>query len=97
MATGRAWSILVGEMVVGAHTEQHSFICCLRRRRSAVQGLGFGCLLVSLSPSITPEATLPSSPLPDPPPEIVLQAAPRQATSISRALARRRAPLRECR
>jgi hypothetical protein len=54
-------------MVVGAHTKQHSFICCLRRRRCAVQELGFGWLLLSLSPSITPEATLPSS-LPDPPP-----------------------------
>jgi hypothetical protein len=73
MATRRPWSILVGEMVVGAYTKKrHSFICCLRRRRCAVQELGFGWLLLSLSPSITPEATLPSS-LPDFPPESVLR------------------------
>jgi hypothetical protein len=68
MATGRAWSILACEMVVGAYTKKrHSFICRLRRRRCAVHELGFGWPLLSLSPSITPEVTLPSS-LPDPPP-----------------------------
>jgi hypothetical protein len=72
MATRRPWSILACEMVVGAHTKQHSFICCLRRRRCAIQELGFGWLLLSLSPSITPEVTLPSS-LPDPPSESVLR------------------------
>jgi hypothetical protein len=73
MATRRARSILACEMVVGAYTKKrHSFICCLRRRRCAVQELGFGWLLPSLSPSITPKATLPSS-LPDPPPKSVLR------------------------
>ena len=59
MASARVWSILVCEMVVDAFTKRHSFICCLRRR-CAIYRLGPGRRHLTLSPSITPNAALPS-------------------------------------
>ena len=89
MATRRAWSILVGEMVAGAYTKQYSITSCLRRR-CTIDWLGIGRLLLSLFPSISPKAALPS------PPESPLRATvSHQATSGGWALVRSRAPLRE--
>ena len=59
MAGARAWSILACEMVVDTFTKRHSFICCLRRR-CAIDRLGLGRYLPTPSPSITPNAALPS-------------------------------------
>ena len=65
MATRRERSILVGEMVVGAYIELHSFICCLRGRRRAIERLGIGWLFLFPFFTIHPsKATLPSRRIP---------------------------------
>ena len=74
MATRRERSILVGKMVVGAYTKRYSFICRLRGRRCAIDWLGFGRRLLTLSPSITPNVA-PPSPSPIPVPKSTLRAA----------------------
>ena len=94
MASRLARSILACEMVAGVNIEQYSF-SCPRRRRCTVHGLGFGWPLLFLSPSTTPEVTLPSS-LPDPSPEGFLRiASSSQDTSGSRALEQGTVPLCE--
>ena len=46
MANTRAWTILVDKMVVGAYTEQLSFLCCLPARRFTIERLGIGWRLL---------------------------------------------------
>src|SRR5918995_5087356 len=93
MATRRERGILVGKMVVGTYTKRYSFICCLRGRRCAIDWLGFGRRLLTLSPPITPNAA-PPSPSPNPPPAGTLQSAVScKATSGRRALMQRKKPV----
>src|SRR3712207_5398766 len=66
MATRQAGSILVGEMVVGAYTQQHLSTVCLRRRRCSIDGPGVGWLPFSLSPPIFPQGDPPGPSLEDP-------------------------------
>ncbi len=93
MATRRERSILVGKMVVGAYTKRYSFICRLRGRRCAIDWLGFGRRLLTLSPSITPNVA-PPSPSPNPPPAGTFQTAVScKATSGNRARMQRKKPV----
>ena len=92
MATRRERSILVGEMVVGTYTKRYSFICRLRGRRCAIDWLGFGRRLLTLSPPTTPNVA-PPSPSPIPAPEGTLWAASHKATPGGRASMQRK-PLR---
>jgi hypothetical protein len=65
MAAREVRSIIVGTMVVDAYIERHPFTCCLRGRRSAIEGLGTGWSLLTFLPNLPfTEATLPSRPCP---------------------------------
>ncbi|MDF2704310.1 MAG: hypothetical protein K0S10_3258 [Rubrobacteraceae bacterium] len=65
MADREVRSILVGTMVIDAHIERHPFTCCLRGRRSAIEGLGTGWSLLTFLPNFPfTEATLIIRPCP---------------------------------
>ena len=93
MATRRERGILVGKMVVDAYTKRHPIICRLRGRRCAIDWLGFGRRLLTLSPPITPNVAPPSPSLNSAPKGTLWAAASHKATPGDRALMQRK-PLR---
>ena len=96
MAIRQGPGILVGEMVADAYTEQHSFICCTRGQRRAIERLGTGWLLLFPFPTyLSTNATLPSSPSNRISGSALRTAVSREATSDARALGQTKKPHRE--